>query len=438
MALRAWRAGFSPREASASLPSGTEVPRGLKSALRWLAVGVFILSTALNYLDRQLLAAVAPTLKSEFHLNNAQYGQVQSVFSLAYALVAPFAGWFVDFAGLTLGAGIAVAVWSLAGAATAVLKGFPGLLACRTVLGVAEAASIPSTGKANATYLASHELALGTALNNVGLSLGSIAAPLIVAAMAPRYGWRSTFAVCGAGGLLWIPLWWTTSRHITSEPAAAGLPAPRVEEPGVDKSHQAAPMGNLLRDSSLWGLAIANALVMTVFALWTNWTTLYLTQARHMSQEQANREYAWIPTALGIAGGFVGGAMAYSWIRRGMKPVAARLKVCWIGAGVLFLTAAVPWMPTPGLATALISLSFFCTLMLSTNIYALPIDLFGAGRAAFGVAALTCTYGIMTALLSPVIGAVVDRVGFTPVCAGVSVLPLVGVWLLQLCLVPRP
>ncbi|HEY6342355.1 MAG TPA: MFS transporter [Bryobacteraceae bacterium] len=397
--------------------------------MRWLAVGVFILSTSLNYLDRQLLAAVAPTLKSEFHLNNAQYGQVQSIFSLAYALVAPFAGWFVDFAGLTLGTGIAVTIWSLAGAATAVLKGFPGLLACRTVLGIAEAASIPSTGKANATYLASHELALGTALNNVGLSLGAIAAPLIVAAMAPRYGWRSTFAVCGAGGLLWIPLWWTTSRRV---------PAPGVEKPGVGKSHQAVPMGNLLRDSRLWGLAVANALVMTVFALWTNWTTLYLTQARHMSQEQANRQYAWIPTALGIAGGFLGGAMAYSWIRRGMKPVAARLKVCWIGAGVLFLTAAVPWMPNAALATAFISLSFFWTLTLSTNIYALPIDLFGAGRAAFGVAALTCTYGLMTALLSPAIGAVVDRVGFTPVCAGVSVLPLAGVWVLQLCLGHSP
>lgn len=391
-----------------------------RPGMRWLAVGVFILSTSLNYLDRQLLAAVAPTLKSEFHLNNAQYGQVLLFFSLPYALAAPVAGWFVDFAGLTLGTGIAVAVWSLAGTATAMLKGFSGLLACRTVLGVAEAASIPSTGKANATYLASHELALGTALNNVGLSLGAIAAPLIVATMAPRYGWRSTFAVCGAGGLLWIPLWWTTSRSV---------PAPRVE-----KQRPAAPMGNLLRDSRLWGLAIANALVMTVFALWTNWTTLYLTQARHLSQEHANREYAWIPTALGIAGGFVGGAMAYSWIRRGMKPVAARLKVCWIGAGVLFLTAAVPWMPNAALATAFIGLSFFWTLTLSTNIYALPIDLFGAGRAAFSVAALTSTYGLMTALLSPAIGVVVDHVGFTPVCIGVSVFPLAGVWVLQLCL----
>src|SRR5215831_13297148 len=100
------------------------------SRLRWLAVGVFVLSTSLNYLDRQLLAAVAPTLRSEFHLTYAQYGQIQSVFNLSYSIIAPFAGWFVDLVGLSLGAGIAVAVWSLAGAATALLRSFSGLLAC--------------------------------------------------------------------------------------------------------------------------------------------------------------------------------------------------------------------------------------------------------------------------------------------------------------------
>jgi MFS transporter, ACS family, hexuronate transporter len=386
------------------------------SRLRWLAIGVFVLSTSLNYLDRQLLAALAPTLKAEFHLNNAEYGQMQSVFAIAYAAVAPFAGWFVDFAGLNVGASVAVAIWSIAGVATALVASFAALLACRMALGVAEAASIPSTGKANASYLASHELALGTAVNNVGLSLGSAAAPLIVAAMAPRYGWRATFAICGIAGLLWIPVWLFTAKRV---------PAHADEE-----RKASARMGQLLRDRRLWWLAFANALVMTAFALWTNWTTLYLTQERHLTQQQANQQYAWIPTALGIAGGFVGGGMAYSLIRRGSKPVAARLRVCWIGAAVLLITAGVPLMPSPGLATALIGVSFFCTLVLSTNLYALPIDLFGAGRAAFGVAAITCSYGLMTALLSPAIGAVVDRVGFTPVCVAVSALPIAGVGVL--------
>src|ERR1700693_5505989 len=95
---------------------------------------------------------------------------------------------------------------------------------------------------------------------------------------------------------------------------------------------------------------------------------------------------------------------------------APRLPICWISAVILLATAAVPLMPHPALAAAAISLSFFWTLAISTNVYALPIDLFGPAYAGLGVAALTCSFGLMTAFVSPWIGSVVDRVGFTPVC----------------------
>jgi len=385
--------------------------------LRWIAVSVFVLSSSLNYLDRQLLAALAPTVRGEFQLSNEQYGLVISSFSLVYAAVAPAAGWFIDRVGLNLGAGIAVALWSVAGSATAWTRSFSGLLACRTVLGAAEASGIPATGKANATYLEPRELALGTAFNQVGITLGSVAAPLIVTLMQPRYGWRSTFALCGALGFLWIPLWLFTSKRV---------PLRSIEQ---SPAHNGG--GALLRDPRFWGLAIANAFVMTLYALWSNWTTLYFVQERHMTQDQANREFAWIPAVFATAGGFFGGVMSYRWIRAGINVLRARLRICWISAVILLATAAVPLMPYPALAAAAISLSFFWTLAISTNVYALPIDLFGPAHAGLGVAALTSSFGLMTALLSPWIGSVVDRVGFTPVCGVLAVMPLLGVAILR-------
>jgi len=385
--------------------------------LRWVAVGVFVLSSSLNYLDRQLLAALAPTMRGEFQLTNEQYGLVISSFAIVYALVAPAAGWFIDRVGLNLGAGISVALWSLAGAATAWTRSFSGLLACRTVLGAAEAAGIPATGKANATYLEPRELALGTAFNQVGITLGSVAAPLIVTFMQPRYGWRSAFALCGALGFLWIPLWLLTARSV---------PAKR---PSVSPAGNGG--GSLLYDRRFWGLAIANAFVMTLYALWSNWTTLYFVQERHMTQDQANREFAWIPAVFATAGGFFGGVLSYRWIRAGMNVLRARMRICWISAVILLATAAVPLMPYPALAAAAISLSFFWTLAISTNMYALPIDLFGPARAGLGVAALTSSFGLMTAFLSPWIGGMVDRVGFSPVCVALSITPLLGIGILR-------
>src|SRR5258706_3094233 len=107
-----------------------------RARLRWIAIGVALLSSTLNYLDRQLLAAVAPSLKTEFHLTNHEFGQVISVFSIVYAAVAPLAGIFIDRVGLNAGVSIAVLTWSLAGAATGLTHSFLGLLATRTMLGI--------------------------------------------------------------------------------------------------------------------------------------------------------------------------------------------------------------------------------------------------------------------------------------------------------------
>ena len=115
---------------------------------RWLVLAIFVLSTAINYLDRATLATVAPAVKSEFHLSNAEYGWIVNAFMLTYMLSAPFAGMLVDRIGLDRAASLAVGVWSCAGIATGFSRGLAGLAGCRAVLGVAEAGGIPAAGKA--------------------------------------------------------------------------------------------------------------------------------------------------------------------------------------------------------------------------------------------------------------------------------------------------
>lgn len=391
--------------------------------LRWVAISIFLFSSMLNYLDRSLLAALAPTLKSEFHLDNAQYGWLISAFSLVYAFTAPLAGVFIDKVGLNMGAAIAVTAWSFACASTGLAASFRGLLASRTALGLSEASGIPLFGKANAIYLEPSERAIGTAMNQIGLSLGGALAPVIVAALTPVYGWQSSFLLCGALGLVWVPLWLFVAKKA---PAKELAPA----------EARAASMGDLLRDKRVWGLALGTVFIMSLYTLWTNWTTIYFVHDWNMTAEEANKRFAWMPQVVGTVGGFFGGWLAFRTIRAGSEVVRARLKVSWLSAAFLLVTAAIPLMPTRGLAAAAVSMSFFWSVCISVNLYALPIDLFGPRRAAFGVAVLTCAYGIMQAFASPVIGGMVDRFGFTAVCVAMSVLPLIGVLVLQVTTVP--
>jgi MFS transporter, ACS family, hexuronate transporter len=379
------------------------------SPLRWVALFVFSLAAALNYLDRQLLSAFSKTIMDEFSLNAAQYGLIVTAYSIPYALAAPFAGMFLDRTGLNLGAMAQVAAWSVAGMATSLVGGFTSLLGIRATLGVTESGFVPAGVKAGAVYLAPRERTFATAFNQVGITIGMMAAPLLAAGLGARFGWRMAFAVSGALGLLWVPVWWLTSRAIP----------PREQLASV------VPPGGVFSDRRLVGLAIGNMLVMTPYSLWINWTTLFLMRSFQLTESQANQEFAWMPPVFGTLGGFAGSAIAMR-LAATRTTASARIRTGWIGAVAMLATALAPQLGSPAAATAVIAWSLFWTVVMSANTYALPIDYFGPGRAATGVSLLTASYGLMQAVLSPGIGWLVDKAGFAPVCAIIALLPLAG------------
>src|SRR5262249_53647987 len=152
--------------------------------LRWVVMAVFVLSTTVNFLDRNTLAQLAAPICEEFHLSNAEYGLILTAFSIPYALVSPLAGLLIDTIGLRWAASLAIALWSLAGIATGFSQGLASLMACRAVLGLAEAGGIPAAGKAIHQYLRPAERSLGNALNQIGVSTGMILATPIATGLA--------------------------------------------------------------------------------------------------------------------------------------------------------------------------------------------------------------------------------------------------------------
>jgi ACS family hexuronate transporter-like MFS transporter len=373
---------------------------------RWLPLAVFLLSSAINYLDRQSLATLAPLVRAEFHLSNADYGLILGAFSITYAAGAPLAGLLIDRAGLNRVVTIAVGVWSCAGIATGLTHGFAGLLSCRAVLGAGESAGIPAAGKAIRQYLRPAERALGNAMNQAGVSLGMVLAPPLATWLAIQAGWRAAFVATGVLGLLWIPFWrWT---------AGAAAPVAGAKTDGLAR---------FLRDRRLWAFVAANALSMIGYSLWTNWTTLYLVDVHRLTLAQA-AWYAWIPPLAATLGGFAGGWLSLRFIRRGAPPPRGRLRVCLLASVLALVTAAVPAAPTAAWAAAGISLSIFAVAAFSVNMYTLPLDVFSGARAAFGVSCLVASYGAVQAVISPLFGRLIDLYGYQPVTAIAAAAPL--------------
>jgi ACS family hexuronate transporter-like MFS transporter len=383
--------------------------------LRWVAVLVFVLSSVLNYLDRQVLATMADIwrLHPEFPFGYEEYGLLLSVFSIAYAAAAPFMGWFLDRVGLNRGITISVALWAVASAGTGMAHGMTGLLVWRAVLGVAEAAGISAVGKVIGMYLLPEERALGNATSQLGLSIGAGIAPRFTVFFAYQYSWRWTFFIAAILSLLWIPVWLMTSRLIPA----------KVQPGGATAAHSA----GLLRDGRLWALVGANALGMTLYSVWSNWAPTYLIQLGLKPPQAAN--YSWSVPIAAYVGGFIGGSLSWRFIRTGMSAVDARKRVCLIAGVAALATALMPLLRTPLLATIGMCFSFLAVAAWSTNLYTLPVDIYGATRAGFSVSALVFAYGAMQAIVSKPIGVVIERYGFTPVCLSFATLPLLG-WLL--------
>lgn len=378
------------------------------SSYRWLVLTVFVLSSAINYLDRQTLAALAPMIEAEFHLSRTQFGWILGVFSATYAASAPFAGLLIDRIGLTRAVSLVVGVWSCAGISTGFTQGLRGLMGCRVVLGAAEAGGIPAAGKAIHQYLRPSERALGNAVNQAGVSLGAIVAPPLAAWIALTRGWRSAFVITGILGLAWIPLWIFTAHR------AGPISAPKAETSTTSQ---------LLYDRRLWAFMLANALGMVGYSLWTNWTTQYLVD-KHGLTLAASARYAWIPPAFALVGGFGGGWLSRRLMLRGMPAGGARFRVCLSAAVLALGTAAVPLAPTPAWTAGTISLSIFAISAFSANMYSLPLDTFGGARAAFAISMLVSSYGAVQLVISPIFGSLMDHHQWPLLAAVTAITPL--------------
>ncbi len=386
-------------------------------ANRWWVVAIFYLSSSINYLDRQILAAVSPAFMSEFHLNYEQYGWILTGFGLVYMLSSPFMGWFLDKVGLNLGTSIALVWWSVSGMARGFTSGLSGLMATHGLMAIGESAGIPSTAKAAQTYLKQDERAIGSSMSQFGLVIGGLLASIIANYCIGNWGWRSAFFVAGWLGFLWIPLWWWASKKAPAQPAS-------VESSGFD-------IRSILKLPQTWGFVIANVLSLGIFLFWTFWTNHYFVKTFGMSVQDANN-LSPLLQAISLVGSFLGGWSSMQLIRRGWAPLAARRRVYLFGAIGMMLSAVVPLAPNVTWSVVFISLSYFASSAASVNLYTMPLDAYGGSSAAFSVSLLTGGYGLLQLFAYPLIGRVADQYGFSPICIAIAFPPMLAYLILEL------
>ncbi|WP_426169729.1 MFS transporter [Sandarakinorhabdus sp. DWP1-3-1] len=372
-------------------------------ARRWLVALLFV-GTALNYVDRQVLALLKPTLEAEFGWTNQEFAHFGSAVNIATIVALLFVGWFVDRFGVRIAYGIAVTVWSIAGMGHAAAASVGQFVAARSILAVAESVNTPAAVKAAATYLPLKERSFGLGLVNTAPNIGAILTPLLIPPLALAFGWKAAFIVTGALGFVWLAFWIAGTRRLVPVDAA---PPSRAE----------ANWGALLRDRRSWAVIGAKALTDCVWWFLLFWTPDLFNRVFKMNQAQIGWPIAIIFT-MAAAGALSSGALFPRLLDRGMTVDRARKSSMLFYALMILPIPLALQAQTPLVAALLIGLALFAHQGFSTNIFGLAADIVPSGRVASVMAAGAVAGNLTGLAMNELTGWTLDNgVGYWPMFA---------------------
>ena len=402
---------------------------------RWAICALLFFATTVNYLDRQVLSLLAPSLSRTYGWSNTDYADIAAAFQFVYAIALLFAGRIVDWLGTRRAYALAITVWS-AGAIlhaysleigavlqtalaplgmTTISVSVLGFMAARSVLAIGEAGNFPAAIRATAEYFPRAERSFATGIFNSGANIGAILAPLTVPAIAAIWGWQAAFIWIGAIGFLWIAFWLVLFQDPRRQRrlSAAELAYICGDEPA--STADTGPAGSwvdLLRMRQTWAYVVGKFMTDGVWWFYLFWLPKYLVDKYAMAASDLVIPLAVLYSMTTVAS-IAGGWLPTVYIRRGQDPFDSRMKA-------MLLIALCPLAVL--LAQPLGSLGYWAPVLLigvgasahqawSCNLMTISSDLFPRERVASVVGIGGLAGGIGGVVLTKIGGALFDHYG---------------------------
>jgi ACS family hexuronate transporter-like MFS transporter len=360
---------------------------------RWTICGLLFLAATINYVDRQVIGILKPTLQAEFGWTEIDYGDIVFAFQLAYAIGFLFAGRIMDRLGTKKGFSLALIIWSLAAMATAeatrfgptaavVLGGFglsysssvAGFLFVRFLLGLGESGNFPAAIKTVAEWFPRRERAFATGLFNAGTNIGAVITPMAVPIITARLGWYWAFIITGLLGFGWLVLWWALYDRPERHPRvdAAELAYIRSDPP---ESAVRVPWASLIGYRQTWAFAVAKFMTDPIWWLYLFWMPDFFSRTYGLSLLELGPPLIII-YLLADVGSVGGGWLSSTLIRRGWSVNAARKTAMFVCAVAVVPIVFATRVQSMWGAVALLSLATAAHQGWSANAFTLASDMF--------------------------------------------------------------
>ncbi len=402
--------------------------------LRWSIAAMLFFASILNYIDRQTLSILAPTIQSELKLTNEDYAVVVNLFLGAYLVATLLSGRIVDRLGVRLSLALFVGWWSVANILTGFARSFGSLGACRFLLGLGEAGNWTAAPKAVSEWFPARERGIAIGLYTLGATLGATIAPLLIVGIASRFGWQMAFVITGVAGLVWLIPWLWLYRRPAEHPRLAPEElalirsgAAAVADPGPPE-----PWRAVLGRREVWLLMFTRLLTDPVWYFYQFWFAKYLHDERGVSQLGLSVTFViFLAADFGALGG---GWFSGQLIKAKLPAPAARIRIMMAAACLMPFSALIPQMGGVNAVLALGMIVAFAHMTWLINLSSLVVDLVPARSLAtcFGVIAAGSSLGGMA--MNWAVGKLVTHASYGPafwIMAGVHPLAILLIWRLR-------
>lgn len=404
---------------------------------RWVICGLLFAATAINYVDRQMIGVLKPTISKDLGWSETTYADVIFWFQAAYALGYLSFGKIVDMVGARIGYSIAFLIWT----AGHILCGFVNsafqFSLARALLGVGESGNFPAGIKAVTEWFPAKERALATGVFNAGANIGAVVTPLVVPwiVIDLGLGWRMAFVITGLFSFLWLAAWIVIYRRPREQRRLSADELAYIESDPADPVRPI-PWRKLIGYRETWAYALGKFLIDPIWWLFLFWTPDFLGKTYNLDLKSFGPPLIVI-YLISDLGSVAGGWSSSRLMKRGLSANVARKLTMLICAFLVMPIFFAQYASNVWLAVAIVGLATAAHQAFSANLYTIPSDMFP--RAAVGsVIGIGGTVGAVGGMLmAKFTGYILETTGsYTPIFAVAGSTYLIAVIVIHL-LSPR-
>ena len=367
---------------------------------RWGVCALLFCAATINYIDRQVLGILKPTLQAEFDWSELDYGDIVFSFQLAYAIGLLLAGRVMDWLGTKHGFAWAIVIWSLAamGHAEAMPVGermqplvaffglgyttsVTGFIVMRFLLGLGEAGNFPAAIKTVSEWFPRRERAFATGLFNSGTNIGALVTPVIVPWIVVGYGWYWAFVVTGLVGFVWLAAWLLLYAPPESHPRVSAAERAYIRSDAAEGATPSVSLRRVLPHRQTWAFAAGKFMTDPVWWLYLFWIPDFLHRTHGLDLAGMGLPLVIIYLVADV-GSIGGGWLSSALIARGWSVNRARKTTMLIMALSVVPIVFASTVNNLWVAVALIAVAASAHQGWSANLFTLTSDMFP--RAAVG------------------------------------------------------